>query len=334
MILTFVEHADNAISAASLEALTLARQLAETRKMPLGAILMGNASESMIEELGAFGVTELHCAQSPAFSARDSSAEYAPAAYAASLVELTRMLKPEVVLAPGSERGNEILAHTAARMDLPMAANCVAVNLDDACTVTRLRWGGSLLEEAQLDGAIKLVTVAPNAVPAERCDVTIAAHPQTVAVRTFTPQLDENDFRAGVTSRTRRATSKVSLGEARVVVGGGRGVGSAEGFRDLEELADLVGGAVGASRAVTSLGWRAHADQIGQTGTRIAPELYIACGVSGAIQHMIGCKGAKHILAINTDPEAPIMAKADYVVVGDLHQVLPAISAALKKSKM
>lgn len=115
--------------------------------------------------------------------------------------------------------------------------------------------------------------------------------------------------------------------------GGGRGVGSAEGFKELEELADLLGGAVGGSRVVTGLGWRPHHDQIGQTGTRIAPELYISCGVSGAIQHMVGAKAAKHILAINTDPEAPIMSKADYVVVGDLHQVVPAIIAEIKRRR-
>ncbi len=116
-----------------------------------------------------------------------------------------------------------------------------------------------------------------------------------------------------------------------MVVGGGRGVGSAEGFKSLEELADLLGGAVGCSRAVTSLGWRAHADQVGQTGTRIAPDLYIACGISGAIQHMVGCKSAKHILAINTDPEAPIMFKADYAVIGDVNKILPAINAEVRK---
>jgi electron transfer flavoprotein alpha subunit len=125
----------------------------------------------------------------------------------------------------------------------------------------------------------------------------------------------------------------ISLAEAPVVVGGGRGVGSEAGFTLLEELAELLGGAVGGSRVVTNLGWRPHADQIGQTGTRIAPELYIACGISGAIQHMVGAKGSKRILAINSDPEAPIMAKADYAVVGDLHKVLPAIIAEIKKAK-
>ena len=110
-------------------------------------------------------------------------------------------------------------------------------------------------------------------------------------------------------------------------------MGSAEGFQALEELAELLGGAVGCSRAVTSLGWRPHADQIGQTGMRIAPDLYIACGVSGAIQHMVGCKGAKVILAVNTDPDAPIITEADYAVIGDLHQVLPALCEAIKRAQ-
>jgi electron transfer flavoprotein alpha subunit len=133
--------------------------------------------------------------------------------------------------------------------------------------------------------------------------------------------------------RVETAEGRVSLASAKVVVGGGRGVGSAEGFQTLEALAALLGGAVGCSRAVTSLGWRPHADQIGQTGTRIAPELYIACGVSGAIQHMVGAKGAKRLLVINTDREAPIVAQADYAIIGDLHQVIPALCAEVKKQK-
>ena len=123
----------------------------------------------------------------------------------------------------------------------------------------------------------------------------------------------------------------MSLADARVVVGGGRGVGSQEGFRILDELAALLGGAVGVSRAVTSLGWRPHAEQIGQTGTRIAPDLYIACGISGAIQHIVGCKAAKKILAINTDPEAPILSHADYAVIGDLNKVVPAVTEEIRR---
>jgi electron transfer flavoprotein alpha subunit len=154
-----------------------------------------------------------------------------------------------------------------------------------------------------------------------------------LAVSPFTPTLADTDFRARVVARTEPARGAVSLTDARVVVGGGRGVGSAEGFQTLEELAGLLDGAVGCSRAVTSQGWRPHTDQIGQTGARIAPELYIACGVSGAIQHMVGCKGAKHILAINSDPEASIIAHADYAIIGDLHQIIPALCAEIRKVK-
>jgi electron transfer flavoprotein alpha subunit len=136
-----------------------------------------------------------------------------------------------------------------------------------------------------------------------------------------------------VIERLQAASAGVSLADADVVVSGGRGVGSAEGFAAIEELADLLGAAVGCSRAVTMAGWRPHTDQVGQTGTKISPEIYIACGISGATQHMAGCKGAKKLLAINPDSEAPIFASADYGVVGDLHEVLPAISNEIRKAR-
>ena len=143
--------------------------------------------------------------------------------------------------------------------------------------------------------------------------------------------LTDADLAVHVTGREAPDRGRISLADARVVIGGGRGVGSSEGFADLEELAGLLGGAVGGSRVVTSAGWRPHSDQIGQTGLRIAPDLYIACGISGAIQHIVGCKAAKHILAINTDAESPIMDVADYAVIGDLHTVVPAISAEIRR---
>jgi electron transfer flavoprotein alpha subunit len=172
------------------------------------------------------------------------------------------------------------------------------------------------------------LTLAPHALTAEaspsRSDVT---------TRPFGPVLDDKDFRVRLVPQVEADTGKISLAQARVVIGGGRGVGSAEGFASLEELADLLGGAVGCSRAVTSLGWRPHSDQVGQTGTRIAPDLYVACGISGAIQHMVGCRAAKHILAINTDYAAPIVAQADYAVIGDVQKVLVAVNAEIHKAK-
>ena len=153
-----------------------------------------------------------------------------------------------------------------------------------------------------------------------------------VAVESFTPELvAEPTSLVKVVGRTEPEAGTIALADARVVVGGGRGVGSAEGFAALEELASLLGGTVGVSRAVTSAGWRPHAEQVGQTGQRIAPDLYIACGISGAIQHIVGCKAAKHILAINNDPEAPIMEKADSAVIGDLRTIVPAISAEVRR---
>jgi electron transfer flavoprotein alpha subunit len=235
-------------------------------------------------------------------------------------------LSPSAVIASGTARGNEVLAHVAAIADLPLAANCIAVSTSDPALVTRVRWGGSLLEEARLHGMPKLLTVQPHAVEAE----TISG--ESGQVESFTPTLDAADLDVRVRERISASSGGISLAEAKVVVSCGRGAGSPEGFGIIEELADLLGGAVGCSRAVTMAGWRPHTDQVGQTGTKIAPDIYIACGISGATQHMAGCKGAKAILAVNTDAEAPILASADYAVIGDLHEVVPAISAELRKA--
>ena len=156
-----------------------------------------------------------------------------------------------------------------------------------------------------------------------------AAGSVSAQVHEFQAELVEADLLV-VAQESAERIAGVSLASARVVVGGGRGVGGPEGFWPLEELAGLLGGVVGVSRVVTSQGWRPHKQQVGQTGTRISPELYIACGISGAIQHMAGCLSAKHIIAVNTDPDAPIIAHADYAVIGDLNQVIPALVAALR----
>jgi electron transfer flavoprotein alpha subunit len=250
---------------------------------------------------------------------------YAPAAWAQTLVELCGQRAATAVIAPGTDRGNEVLAHVAAKLDQPMAANCVSVTPGDQASVLRIRWGGSLLEEAHLHGFPLLLTSAPHAVAAEPI-----AGLEVVPVSASVSELDRV---VCVSERIAASTAGVSLSDADVVVSGGRGVGSAEGFSVIEELAELLGGAVGCSRAVTSAGWRPHTDQVGQTGTKISPEIYIACGISGATQHMAGCKGAKRLLAINPDGEASILASADYAVIGDLHQVVPAISAEIRKAR-
>jgi electron transfer flavoprotein alpha subunit len=230
------------------------------------------------------------------------------------------------VVAAGTEHGNEVLAHLGAITGLPMAANCVAASSSGAVAIDliRQRWAGLLLEEAVLDAPAALLTVATDVVGAAP-----AAAPGTAAVHEVTAAVTGADLAVRAVE-TAGATGGVSLATARVVVGGGRGVGSAAGFASLEELAALLGGVVGVSRVVTSEGWRPHSMQVGQTGTKITPDLYLACGISGAIQHFAGCAGARHIIAINTDASAPMMTRADYAVVGDLHEVLPALIEALR----
>jgi electron transfer flavoprotein alpha subunit len=318
VILALVEHDRGAAESTSLEVLTLGRRLAERLDAPLHAVLIGPSAEPLAEGLARHGVAAAHVAD------HEGLDDYAPEAWAQSLVELMGALGPHIVMAAGTDRGHEVMAHVAARSGLPMAANCTDIQPGDPFVVTRQRWGGTLLEEARLGGDVKLLTVALHVVPAGEVEVA-----GQMAVERFTPALGDEDFRVRVREKLERAAGSVALTDARVVVGGGRGVG-AEGFRDLEELAGLLGGAVGCSRAVTSAGWRPHSDQIGQTGLRIAPDLYIACGISGATQHIVGCKGAKRILAINTDAEAPILAQADYAVIGDARQIVPAIVAELK----
>jgi electron transfer flavoprotein alpha subunit len=238
---------------------------------------------------------------------------YQPAAWAAAIV--AEADGAAAIVAAGSDRGNELLAHVAATLDQPFAANVTAV---DGEVVTRIRWGGSLVEEARLHGSPKILSVAPHTRPAA----------EAVPVETLSAA---DDGSPSVLETVAESSGGVSLRDAKVVVSGGRGVGSAEGFGIIEELAGLLGAAVGCSRVVTSAGWRPHSDQVGQTGTKISADLYIACGISGATQHIAGAKGAKKILAINDDREAPIFASADYAVIGDLHEIVPAISAELRK---
>jgi electron transfer flavoprotein alpha subunit len=253
---------------------------------------------------------------------------FAPDALAAILLGAAEELQASAVFAAGSERGNEVMARLAARSGLPFAANCVAVTAVAPVTVTRLRWGGSLLEDALIHTTRPLITVAPHTVPIEA-----GSEPADVDVKRFTAGLDARDLQVRVSDHVTPSNGGVSLTTAKVIVSGGRGVGSKEGFAIIEELAGLLGAAVGCSRAVTSAGWRPHSDQVGQTGTKVAPEVYIACGISGATQHMAGLKGAKRILAINSDPQAPLMLNADYTVAGDLKEIVPAISAEIRKRK-
>lgn len=322
MILVVVEHDGSAPDRLSVEALALGRALAEATGEPLHAVAWGSGAGGIAGALGASAVAVLHTIEDGRLDV------YAPEAIGAALTQLIERDSPVAVIGTSSDRGSEVMAHAAARTGLALTANCTEVRPGGDWEVTRQRWAGSLLEEARLDGPVRLLTVAPHAV-----EPALAASPTTVAVEPFAPTLTGNDLRVRVTSRVPAESGSISLADARVVVGGGRGVGSAEGFAQLDELASLLGGTVGVSRVVTSAGWRPHAQQVGQTGTRISADLYIACGISGAIQHMVGARSAKAIMAINTDRDAPMVTRATYAVIGDLHAILPAIIAEVRAAR-
>lgn len=319
MILVLVEHDDGAMTQLSAESVALASGLGS----PLHAVALGPGSD---------GLRALPAAVQAVHAGLGSLDAYAPRAWAHALADVVAAESPAAVVAPGSERGNEVMAYLAALSDLPFAANCLAATPPEAggaWSLVRNRWAGSLLEDAELaTGGPALLTVALGAAPGGA--PAGSGSPQVVAIDTVP---DDADLRVVVADHVQPAGDGVSLADAKVIVSGGRGVGGGDGFTVVEELAGLLGAAVGCSRVVTSEGWRPHRDQVGQTGTRVSPELYIACGISGAIQHMVGCKGARRILAINTDPDAPIMSKADYSVVGDLHAVLPAVVAEIRRTR-
>jgi electron transfer flavoprotein alpha subunit len=328
MIVVLVEHDGGRPDRLSLEALVLARRLAAGGGGPTHAVLVGEGAWSAAGELGGQGVAVAHVAEDTRLAA------FAPAAWGAVVQAVARSTAATIVLAPGSDRATEVLAHVAARTGLPMAANVVDVAAGgDARSgplrLTRQRWAGSLLEDAVLDAPVKLLSVAGHAFEPETAAGAATAPP----VEAVAAEVTEADLRVRVTGRVPAEAGTISLGDAKIVVGGGRGLGSSEAFAMLDELASLIGAAVGVSRVATSAGWRPHTQQIGQTGQRIAPDLYIACGISGAIQHIVGCKAAKQILVINSDPEAPILARASYAVIGDLHAIVPAITAEVRRVK-
>ena len=343
-----LEHDRGAMAEAAREALTFGRDLAESLGADMEALLIGSDDPALVAEAGTYGAAAVHTVMNPVLS------DFGPEAWGETVARAAGELTPAAILAGGSERSNEVMAQAAARLDLPLVSNCTAINPSggrvvggdsggsdasgsdpagsgaggsDGWSITRIQWGGSLLEDVTLATSLPLVTCGLHAVASEPLPTPVS--PKVAGLEI---DLDPTLARTVVKDRV-VLEAGVTLPTAPVVVGGGRGVGSAEGFGPLEELAGLLGGRVGCSRAVTNNGWRPHSDQVGQTGTRIAPEIYIASGISGAIQHWVGAMGSKHILAVNTDPEANMVTKADWAVIGDLHEVIPAVSAEIRRRR-
>ena len=322
MILTFVEERKGEIVDASLEALSAGRQLARSLGGPLTALMIGEDLERHVRKLEEFGAERAFLAES------EQLERYSPAAYARVITHVVKEHSPTLVLAAATAQGKDLMGRVAARLDKGLATGCTELDVEDGnLKIVRAIFGGVVLADVELKDEPKLLTLEPHAFPAE------PAPNEGMTVERLEISPEESDLRTWVREIIEPVREGVSLTEAEVVVAGGRGVGSEEGFKLLEELADLFSGAIGATRIAVNNGWRPAEEQIGQTGVRVAPKLYFACGISGAVQHMVGCKDAKVIVAINKDPQAPIFSRADWGIVGDLHEVVPTLIEEIKKAK-
>ncbi|WP_327074769.1 electron transfer flavoprotein subunit alpha/FixB family protein [Kitasatospora purpeofusca] len=316
-ILVLVDHADGAVRKPALELLTLARRVGEPSAVVLGA---GDKAAELAAKAAEYGAAKVYVADGAEFADQlvvpkvDALAQIAEAADAAA------------VLVTSSGEGKEVAARVALRLGSGIITDAVDLEAgDNGPVATQSVFAASFQVKSTVTHGAPVITVKPNAVAPEAAPAAGAVEDVTVA---FTGNA------AKVVSRTPRVSSgRPELTEAAIVVSGGRGVGAAEGFGVVEELADVLGAAVGASRAAVDAGWYPHSSQVGQTGKQVSPQLYIAAGISGAIQHRAGMQTSKTIVAVNKDPEAPIFELVDYGVVGDLFEVLPQLTGEVKARK-
>jgi len=314
-VFVLVEHADGEIKKVTHELLTLGKTLGETSAVLLG----GPGTAALADQLGAYGPSKVYVAESADF------VDYVVGPKAEALAQLVTEHSPAAVLTPSSPEGKEIAARAAVRTGSGILTDVVGVSPD--LKTTQNIFGGAISVTAKVTTGTPFITVRPNVTAPEES-------PSSPEVVTFTPQISEAAKGAKVVERFAEAKGgRPELTEASIVVSGGRGLGAAEHFSLIEGLADSLGAAVGASRAATDAGWYPHQNQVGQTGKTVSPQLYVAVGISGAIQHRAGMQTSKTIVAINKDPEAPIFELADFGVVGDLFDVVPQLTDEINKRK-
>jgi electron transfer flavoprotein alpha subunit len=319
-ILVVAESRGGDVRKVALEALTLARSLAAGGEVH--AVLAGGPGIG-----GKAGALGEHGASTVFVTEHAALAEYNAEALAALVAERAKGGYRAVVFS-ASAQGKDLAPRVAAKLGVPLAADCLSVSLDgDAATVTHYVYAGKIVATMKLTATPAVVSVRPGA-------ITPDAAPAAGRVENVPPVGDPLSSRVVVTESIRGDTRKLDLADAPVIVSGGRGLKGPEHFKLVEDLAAAFGNAaVGATRAVTDEGWRPHSDQIGQTGRQVSPDLYVAVGISGAIQHLAGMRTSRTIVAINKDKDAPIFKVADYGIVGDVFEVVPALTAAVKEAK-
>ncbi|MEV4131330.1 electron transfer flavoprotein subunit alpha/FixB family protein [Dactylosporangium sp. NPDC049742] len=313
-VLVVVEASQGAVKKVTLEMLTLARTLGD-----VSAVVLGGSAAAVADKLGEFGASKIYAAESEDLDG------YLVAGKATVLASLIQRVSPAAVLVASSQEGKEIAGRVAVKLDNGVLTDIVA--LDAEGVATQVVFAGSTIVKSKVSKGLPIVTVRPNS-------LTPTPSPATASVEQVEVALTDKDKLAKVVERKVEAKgARPELAEASIVVSGGRGVGSADNFKLVEELADLLGAAVGASRAAVDSGFYPHQFQVGQTGKTVSPQLYVALGISGAIQHRAGMQTSKTIVAVNKDPEAPIFELADFGVVGDLFKVVPQAAEEIRKRK-
>jgi electron transfer flavoprotein alpha subunit len=321
-VLVWIEQANGKAMATSWEVVGKARDLAAALGAPLAAVVMGDATEDVVREAGTLGAQTVYTLSSPVF------AQYRLSAYAAGLKQAVDAAGASVVLAAATTRGRELCAAVACALDAGMAPDAVDLRVEDGKLVAvRSVYSNNILTDVAFNTPVQFASVRPRSFPMPE------ATGGTAEVVALTPALDESQVPEKVLEVKSTDSGEVSLADAGIIVSGGRGVAAdpAKGFALVAELATVLGAAVGASRAAVDAGFVPYKHQVGQTGKTVKPDLYIAAGISGAIQHLAGMSGSKVIVAINKDREAPIFERAHFGIVGDLYEVLPALAAEFKK---
>ena len=313
------EQRDGALRKISFELASAARKLADQLGVEVSAVLLGSGIEGLAAQLGKYGVDKVFVGDSPALE------PYITEAHAAAAAKIIKENDPAIVLLGASVQGKDLSARLAGKLATGLATDCIDVKIADGKLLAiRPMYAGKCFGEVVTSAMPQMASLRPNV-------FAMAENPKAAAVTKFDPAIDAAQIKSKILEVQKDTSGKVDLTEANVIVSGGRGMKGPEGFQILEELAEVLKGCVGASRAAVDAGWRLQKDQVGQTGKVVSPNLYIACGISGAIQHLAGMSSSKYIVAINKDAEAPIFAKADYGVVDDLFKVVPELTGACKK---
>lgn len=313
------ETREGEIRKVTYESISEARKVADAAGMDVTVILLGKGVADQAEGMGAYGADKVLVADGDAYS------PYNVSVYTAAVTALVKEGAPAALLMGASAQGKDLSAALSASLVAGVSTDCTAVRWEDGLVATRPMYAGKVFVEEKAKTDVAIATLRPN-VP--EVDDTAG---KTAAVETVSPDL--GDAKVEVVEIIKDEGGKVDLTEASTIVSGGRGMKDPDNFGILEELAEVMGATVGASRSAVDAGWRPHTDQVGQTGKVVSPNLYVACGISGAIQHLAGMSSSKCIVAINKDPDAPIHAKADYSVVADLFDIVPALKDAIAKSK-